>query len=62
VEQILARGERAIDELLRRVEEETRSCDVRDPALRLSNKIPAVRHPALSRLADLPTGVNFRTR
>jgi hypothetical protein len=53
VEQILTRGERAVDELLRRVEEETRSCDVRDLALRLSSEIPAVRHLALSRLGDL---------
>ncbi|MDR1875913.1 MAG: J domain-containing protein [Synergistaceae bacterium] len=53
VEQILARGERAIEELLRRMEEEMRSCDTQDLTLRLLSASMEVRHLALSRLGIL---------
>jgi hypothetical protein len=52
-EQILARGERAVEDLLRRMEEEMRNCNTQDLTLRLLSETPEVRHLALSRLGAL---------
>ncbi|MDR1378847.1 MAG: DnaJ domain-containing protein [Synergistaceae bacterium] len=53
VEAILSSAEQALEDLLVRVEQETRSCSTQDLTLRLSSGIPQVRHLALSRLGTL---------
>jgi hypothetical protein len=53
VENILARGEQAVENLSNLVKRETQSCNIHDLLLRLSSDLPPVRHLALSRLGTL---------
>ncbi|MDR2179766.1 MAG: DnaJ domain-containing protein [Synergistaceae bacterium] len=53
VESVLARGEKAVENLLLLMEQETQKCNVQDLLLRLSSEVPRVRHLALSRLGTL---------
>jgi hypothetical protein len=53
VENILVRGEKAVENVLTLVERENQRCNVQDLLLRLSSSVPQVRHLALSRLGTL---------
>jgi hypothetical protein len=52
-EAVLSAGERALEDLLTRIEREAQSCSTQDLVLRLSSGVPQVRHLALARLGTL---------
>jgi hypothetical protein len=53
IDNILACGEQAVENLLTLIEREAQSCNIQDLLLRLSSGVPSVRHLALSRLGSL---------